>query len=292
MKSKGASGDGIAIRSMRRDDIAFAMEVKRLAGWNQTERDWAGYLQLEPGGCFVAEIAGEKAGTATAIGYDRRFGWVGMVLVHPTARRRGVGTRLLQHAVEYLRGRGIVGVKLDATPMGREVYLQRGFEDEYPVSRYEGRVPAAAETPGSAVQRLAERDLPELAATDAMAFGAERSRVLRVLSARDPELCFVHRVAGEAKGHLIARHGHEAVQVGPWVATEPDAARELWHAFLQRVPGERVLVDVPHPNGAAVELMREAGFVVQRGFTRMFLGENMHPGRPELIFGTSSAEKG
>lgn len=30
----------------------------------------------------------------------------------------------------------------------------------------------------------------------------------------------------------------------------------------------------------------------QRGFVRMYLGDNHRPGRPEFIYGTSGAEKG
>lgn len=283
----------VTIRPFRRDDISFAMEVKNLAGWNQTERDWEGYLSFEPDGCFIAEAGGRKVGTATTIRYADRFGWIGMVLVHPEARRLGIGTKLLHAAIAYLRRRGVNCVKLDATPVGRKVYAQIGFQDEYGISRYEGTAPVLAEAPASAaVQLLTEADLPKLVAADVRAFGAERERVMRSLSGRNPELCFVRREAGRVAGYLVARQGMEAVQVGPWIAENSTSAGELWRALLHRVRGDRVFVDVPHPNAAGTEIVRDAGFVVQRGFTRMFLGQNAHAGHPEWVFGTSSAEKG
>ncbi len=290
----------VTIRALRANDIPFAMEVKTLAGWNQTERDWLGYLEYEPAGCFLAEVGGRPAGTATSIAYGDRFGWVGMVLVHPEMRRSGIGTKLLRRAIEHLQQRGVHCVKLDATPMGRRVYLPMGFRDEYALSRYEGVGPGEVADTSAAVQFMTERDLPELVAFDARAFGAERRAVLRSMSGRNLEFCFVRREprgAGErgaspVSGYLIARHGQDAVQVGPWVANDAAGADELLRSFLRRVPGKRVFVDVPHPNAAGVALIERYGFKVQRGFARMFLGENAYPGKPEWVFGTSSAEKG
>ena len=51
------------IRRLVASDIPIAHELRRLAGWNQTERDWAGYLDFEPEGCFAAEIDGRVIGT-------------------------------------------------------------------------------------------------------------------------------------------------------------------------------------------------------------------------------------
>ena len=295
MNSTHSGYDEVVIRTMRSEDIPFAMEVKSFAGWNQTARDWAGYLEFEADGCFIAETRGRKVGTATAIDYDGRFGWIGMVLVHPEARRAGIGTKLLQRTIDYLRQRGVRCVKLDATPMGRNVYLPMGFQDEYEISRFEGTTSAivspAAGT-DTEVQPLTQRDLPELVTWDAEVFGAERERVLRSLSERNPELSYVLRTDGKVAGYIIARYGCDAVQVGPWAAECARAGERLWRTFLQRVPEQRVFVDVPHPNTASVSLMKGTGFTVQRGFTRMILGENAHRGNPDWVFGTSSAEKG
>jgi len=282
----------VTIRQLQAEDIPFAMEVKNLAGWNQTARDWTGYLEYEPDGCFIAEAGGRPVGTATAIRYGDRFGWIGMVLVHPDARRLGIGTLLLRRTIEYLQQRGVKCVKLDATPMGRKVYVPMGFRDEYELSRYEGNAPTTAAPTSAAVQFLTERDLEEVSVLDAEAFGAERMKVLQSMSARNPEFCFVRREDGKITGFLMARHGQNAVQIGPWIARDAAGADELLRAFWRRVPGKRVFVDVPHPNAAGIALMVRDGFTVQRGYARMFLGENTHPGRPESVFGTSSAEKG
>lgn len=278
---------------MEKTDVALAMELKNIAGWNQTEKDWLGYLEFEPEGCFVAEVAGKRMGTATSIAYGNRFGWIGMVLVHPDARRLGLGSALLRRAIDYLQRRGVACVKLDATPMGRKVYVPLGFKDEYELSRYEGVAPRTEEATAAGVQFLTEGDLAAVVAFDAAAFGAERRAVIRSMSRRNLEYCFVARDdRGAVSGYLIARDGLNAVQLGPWIARDAVVADKLWRAFLRRVRGKRVFVDVPHPNAPACALVEAHGFKVQRGFVRMFLGENRHPGNPLQVFGTSSAEKG
>jgi GNAT superfamily N-acetyltransferase len=49
--------------------------------------------------------------------------WVGMVLTHPEYRRRGFARRLISHALEYARERGVMTLKLDATSAGRRLVL-------------------------------------------------------------------------------------------------------------------------------------------------------------------------
>src|SRR4026207_211783 len=93
---------GVEIRLLRESDIAAAMELKRLAGWNQTESDWRTLLQLEPNGCFAAVLDDQLVGTTTTTSYGSELAWVGMVLVQPEKRRQGIATKLIGTALTYL----------------------------------------------------------------------------------------------------------------------------------------------------------------------------------------------
>lgn len=280
------------LRVMAEPDIAFAHQLREIAGWNQTVRDWRGYLGYDPQGCFVAEVDGKPAGTATTIHYGDRFGWIGMVLVHPDFRRHGIGTQLLSRAIGRLQECGVRSIKLDATPMGKKVYVPLGFVDEYELSRYDGIAPAGEPALAASTDALSKANFEDVVRLDAEAFGAERRAVLTSLAHRNPELCFAVCSARELGGFLIAREGTNAVQIGPWIARNADSAAQLLHAFFQRARGRRVFVDVVAPNAPANALMRAQGFGVQRTLTRMYLGENAHPGDPALVFGISSPEKG
>jgi len=281
----------VRLRVLTPDDIPFAAALNAQIGWNQTQKDWRGYLEFAPGGCFLAEVEGVPVGTATTLSYEGSVGWIGMVLVDGNHRRLGIGTTLLQHCIRYLTQQGISSIKLDATPMGRKVYLPLGFRDEYDVSRYEGLAPAVSPV-DVAVEPLTHDLLSAVAAFDRSAFGSKRVDVLRSLSVRDQGYSLVVKEGGQIFGYLIAREGREAVQVGPCVAKDAVTARALLWTLLSKVVGRRVFLDVPAPNGAAVEAVTQLGFKVQRGFSRMYLGNNPRPGQPEMIFATSGAEKG
>src|SRR5262245_24795116 len=108
------------------------------AGWNQTPADVRRLLALGAGGCFAAWDAGRGVGTTTTTTYGAELAWVGMVLVDPACRRRGVATALVGAALDYLRRRDVSTVKLDATPAGRPVYERLGFVPEGRLERWLG----------------------------------------------------------------------------------------------------------------------------------------------------------
>ena len=284
-------------RALRPADIPDAFNLSRIAGWNQTEADWLGYLDFDPAGCLAVLIDGQLAGTATSIRYGGAFGWIGMILVHPAHRRLGLGSGLLKRTIQYLSDEEARGIRLDATAVGRKVYLPLGFRDEYDVTRFEGSAPGMpaepvpASSPGGA-DKMHGGDLAQIAEWDAQAFGADRSGVLASLGRRDPELCFVVRNSAGISGYLIAREGREAIQLGPFVAGSSAKAEQLLGALFRAAPGRRIFVDVPAPNKEGGAIIMRHGFTPQRLFTRMILGESVPSGRIGLVYGTSGAEKG
>ncbi len=285
MKEEG----DLPIRRMVVPDIPAGMRLRELAGWNQTEQDWRRFLEFEPDGCFVAFRNGTVCGTVATLAYERRFGWVSMVLVDPDYRRLGIGTRLLERGIAYLEGSGVETVKLDATPMGRTVYVQRGFVDEYEIERWEGIAPSC-ESPG--LKQISAQDLAGVCEHDRRIFGADRARLLTSLWEENPRYSAVVYAAGGVAGYVFGRAGANAHYIGPWVAQHADAAEKLLREILNRIAGEKVFVDVCLVNSAARDLVKAAGFEFQRPLTRMFRGPNNYPGIPQWVCGIAGPELG
>jgi len=280
-----------SIRVLVEPDLGFAHELSRLAGWNQTRRDWERFLALAPEGCFLAECEGEPAGTATTTAYGGGLAWIGMVLVHPDFRRRGLGTALLRRAIDHLRlERGIACVRLDATPEGRPLYEGLGFRAEWSLSRW--RRPALASEGAGDVEaggsphpaRMPEPpSAPDEAglALDREVFGADRGELLRSLARGS-----IHG-ATEGDGSFgYVREGQRALYLGPVTAAAETAGLELVRDLVARCPGDRELFwDLPDGNRAAARLAGTLGFEPVRTLTRMWLGEGPLEADPSRIFG-------
>ena len=283
-------GKSLRIRQMTSEDVATGMRFKTLAGWNQVEGDWQRFLALSPRGCFVAEIGGEPAGTVVTVTFDGVCGWVAMVLVPPERRRQGIGTAMLRHGIAHLQSTGVDTIKLDATPMGRQVYVPLGFRDEYELERREGVGKACGWT---SVREMRHTDLAEVFAFDTPRFGVCREGLLRYLYRDSGGLCGVYRGEGSAvQGFVMVRPGSNAFQIGPLAAVHERAGRSLFCWALDRLAGEPVFFDVPLENPHGTGLAEEFGFSVQRGFTRMFLGKDPYGGFPRQVYATSGPEKG
>ena len=276
----------LTIRVMTESDVAFGMALKSAAGWNQVESDWVRFLRCEPEGCFVAEWEGEAAGTATALTYGDRFGWVGMVLVREDFRRRGIGRALLQRAIAHVEAR-CATVKLDATAEGKRLYDTMGFGDEYPVERWYGLARRREDT---GVRQLAGGG-GEWAGEglEAQAFGADRSVWVRALM-RDGRAFALP--ARRSEGYAVLHPGTKAWHLGPVVAADPDLAERLIAAALSGIEGEPLFLDVVTANPSAVAVAEACGLARQREWVRMARGPNDHPGRPALVYGTSGPETG
>jgi GNAT superfamily N-acetyltransferase len=282
----------IRIRPLEFSDIIFADAIRAAAGWNQTPQDWQRFLTLSPEGCFLAECDGSKAGTATTLIYGGEVGWIGMVLVHPDFRRRGIGTALLTHCIEYLRSKAIRSIKLDATPAGREVYLRLGFKDEWALSRWSGVAAGSATTPTSRVREFAASDMPEMERLDVASFGIDRRELLQALTI-DPVLTLaVEDENGVLAGYGLARQGSRRIYLGPMAAYSPKAGITLVRAMMDRLHPTEVYWDIPDGNRAATALAAKLGFRVERALTRMVLGENAPQGDAAKQFAIAGPELG
>jgi ribosomal protein S18 acetylase RimI-like enzyme len=69
------------------------------------------YLKRNPTSCFIALEGGEITGTIIA-GHDGRRGVIYHMAVKPQYRRRGIGKKLVDAALDALRTEGITKVML------------------------------------------------------------------------------------------------------------------------------------------------------------------------------------
>ncbi len=279
----------IKYRTMKPDDIPEGLKLCRKAKWNQLEPDWQIFLQHSPGACMVATFQDQIVGTVTTIRYGHSFSWIGMVLVDPDFRRKGIGQQLLQEALQLLQSEETV--KLDATPAGREVYLKLNFVDEYPLSRMNMLHADEIFHPTTA-RAIHKEDLPNLIEFDSKIFGANRASLLNWMWEKAPQFAFLIEAENEIKGYSMGRYGHDFMHIGPIIAENTSVAKNLVIAALSKCAGSPVILDVLHFEPEWLGLLKEIGFTEQRNFIRMFRGTNRFRGVPENQFAIIGPEFG
>lgn len=281
----------ITYRTMRPEDIPAGISLCRLAGWNQLARDWELFLKTSADGCRVGvDEAGLVKGTVTTISYQDHFTWIGMVLVHPDMQRKGIGTQLLQVALQLTNQSETA--KLDATPAGREVYLKLNFEEEYPISRMHIGFHSIENLSVSEARPVLVSDIPKILKIDREVFGGDRHPVLESNMTAAPQYALVVEKNGKITGYCFGRPGYNFNHIGPVIADDFSTAAHLLSAALQHGEGKPTVIDVLHHTSEWMKFISSLGFVLLRPLIRMYRGSNSYPGLPEKQFAILGPEFG
>ena len=276
------------IRRLTATNLPFVLRLCAQAGWNQTEADLRRFLVLSRGSSFLAELAGEPAGTVCTFIFGSTA-WIALMLVEESLRGRGIGKALMQHALAHLDENRVDRIRLDATPQGRPLYETLGFIAEYNVLRYAGELTRVEPSPTSKfIVEPAQGRLEQVRRLDTAATAADRSALLRELYRSRARFRMIER-AGQVEGYVSYRPGARAWHIGPCVASDSGGLLLDW-AF-DCTQEMSVYIDIPENNRASIVAAEARGLRVQRTLTRMCRGP-CPAERTEMLWASSGPEKG
>ena len=251
------------------------------SGWNQTPQDWA-IFSREGTVCVARDAQGRIVASGAVLPHGAEVAWISMILVAANLRGQGLGSAVFSHCLGLIKAAGRTAY-LDATPDGGRIYSKVGFSPVYWLTRW-GReaspeaVPAArnAELPG----------VETLVALDAQALGTPRRGMLANFLARPDTAC-----VQSTQGFAIMRRGRIAHQIGPLLAPDEVSAAELMKRAVQGLAG-KVVIDVLDERVLLNQHLRDTGFMPQRGFVRMMLGNQPLRGQVHFIHAIAGPEFG
>lgn len=277
----------ISIRSITEADLDAADVVLEAAygpsGGRRKER-MRRYLSLQPDGWLLALLDDVVVGTVGAIDYGP-FAYIGLMAVHPSALRRGIGLMLMQRLLAWLDARGCPFSLLDATDVGAPLYAKLGFVEDEKTAMFRRDDRALELRQAERVRRLRADDLPALVEFDAPIFGARRPTVFASYFASDPTRALVaHDAAGQISGCLFA----QSHMLGPWVARTPADAEALLATALTLSYDDAPGVIFPASNTEAARLLLRHGFTPQRELSHMRRGGTAAPGQRSQIYAQAS----
>jgi ribosomal protein S18 acetylase RimI-like enzyme len=275
-------------RTMTRDEVALAIEWAAQEGWNPGLHDAASFHAADPQGFFVGELDGEPVASISVVKYGAAFAFLGLYIVRPDFRGRGLGWRLWQHGMASAAGRQ---VGLDGVVAQQDNYRQSGFELAWRNVRYQGEGGMAVPRDSRLVD-LATLPFETVQAYDQPFFPADRSEFLRVWLAQDDAAAIGWMEGGSLQGYGVIRRCRSGWKIGPLFADTEAIAEALYVALASHAaPGEAVFLDIPELNAGALALTQRHGMGMVFETARMYTGT-----APEVpmgrVYGITSFELG
>jgi GNAT superfamily N-acetyltransferase len=276
------------VKPMRASDFPFATKLANTVDWNMATEDFQFMTNLEPAGCFVAFHGRERVGISTSVSFGK-VGWFGNLIVKEEYRNLGVGTLLVNHAVSYLKSRGVETIGLYAYPNLTRFYSNLGFrlDEDFSV--------LCAETLGSltsqalpSVRKPQTRAIEEL---DNRCFGGDRKKLLESIIFEEGNLSYFKSEGNEMVGYVAATVYQKMAWVGPLICREGkvDVAVALLRAVLANLAGKSVYTVLPKKETILVNMLFSAGFKKDFSVSRMFLGQAV---AKNCIYMAESLERG
>jgi GNAT superfamily N-acetyltransferase len=282
--------DGFSIGPMRAAEVPLLDEMAAAEGWNPGLADIGIAWDIDPEAFIALRRGDELVGGGTIFSYSGGFGFMGLFIVLPEFRGAGLGTVLWHHRLDRLRQRLNPGaaIGMDGVLAMVPFYERGGFKLAWRDLRFEGPAQGAH---GPAVLTLAQIDFNELDRYDQRHVPTPRTRFLERWVNQPGAGVAALREGGALVGYGVVRPCRVGHKIGPVFADRPDLAETLVRSLMATVEGQRVQLDVPQANAAAVDMAQRLGLVEAFGCARLFCGAQ--PQLPvDAIFGVTSFEFG
>ena len=274
--------------TMKPSDFYFAVNLANTMSWNMADQDFEFMLRLEPQGCFVLFDGSKRVGISTCISYGK-VGWFGNLIVKENYRRKGAGSILLKHSIEYLKSKNVETIGLYAYPSLVRFYEKLGFNFDAEFAVLKGQ---AVNSTGIEVSRLASiDDIPAIISLDSLCFGADRKKLLKPLLSETNNLCYVSTDERGIVGYAIAKVYNEMAEIGPLVCKETfsNNAMLLIRTILSKLKRLDVSIYLPRKEATVLAWLLDAGFHEDFQLARMLSGR---PVANNCIYLAESLERG
>ncbi|QGM98644.1 GNAT family N-acetyltransferase [Methylocystis parvus] len=280
---------GVSFAAMTLEEIAELGAWAAGEGWNPGRNDLSIAHGVDPD-AFIALREGETlVGGGSVFSYGGRFGFLGLFIMRREYRNRGLGGALWRHLIARSKERvreGAVG--LDGVFAMIPYYEKSGFRQAYRHIRFQG---VAAGAPDAGVMRDVGDFLADILVYDRPLFPAPREKFLARWVAQPGAHVAGLYEKGKLAGYGVARPCLTGYKIGPLAANDPLTAHRLLSDLMARVASERIQIDMPDVNVAAMALAERFGFKQVFGCVRMYGGPA--PDLPvDRIFGVTSLEFG
>jgi GNAT superfamily N-acetyltransferase len=278
----------LEIRQADLAGVALLLQWAKAEGWNPGTDDAAPFHAADPQGFLLGVHNNEIVSGISVISSGPHFGFLGLYIVKPEHRGKGLGWQTWKAGLAYLGDRTI---GLDGVVAQQANYARSGFSFAHRSIRFAGTARSTFK-PRADVQQITPADIPDIIAFDAACYGASRPKFLgQWLNGLGQRHAFMIKTGERVSGYGVFRRSNEGYKIGPLFAENEGAAESLFHAMIGLAGDETIFIDMPEPNVAGIRIMERVGFSPVFETARMYRGTA--PSLPlQSIYGITSFELG
>lgn len=286
LRIENYSAEIVPVTPQRRD---LLHELTVSVGWPHRTDDLDLLISLGDGYIALDEI-GRPLGSAMHFPMGDDFAMLGMMVTPPRLQARGAGRWLLRRIMRDCAGRDL---RLSATRSGFWLYESAGFIPVGQIQQHQGiarAFPAQEPLPDVELAALSSDHGDEIKRLDALAFGADRGRMLDALTGISGGVVALR--AGRACGFALMRRFGKGRVIGPVVAQTEQMAMRLVAPLIREAEGTFLRLDTPAGGGALAGFLALAGLDLFDTTTEMRIGPQRRAGEGAVTFGLAAHSLG
>jgi GNAT superfamily N-acetyltransferase len=127
--------DDITITNLQLPDMVLPVELASREQWNPGRDDGEFLFRADSKGFFAAVKGNQVLGTIASVKYENNTGFIGLHIVLPEHRNKGVGENLLKTAVDKSKD---LDIGINCKPDQIKYYERFGFKPAFKIYCYEG----------------------------------------------------------------------------------------------------------------------------------------------------------
>ncbi|MFX0061192.1 MAG: GNAT family N-acetyltransferase [Candidatus Hermodarchaeota archaeon] len=266
-------------------DRTILREMDEVVDWNISAHPLANLVDIARGGAFVARYQEINVGMVYAFPYEGNIGWIGFLVVKPPYRNQGIGTALMNKAIDFLHQKKYSSIGLYATEEGASLYQKLGFFKILTSWRFtiEGveeleklKSKLKVDSSSSEIVDFSQVNhilFDEIVSLDAEIFGANRRLIFENRLKMDPWHCTCilkgHSLEAFGMWRLIDNHGF----IGPVMGSKSSVFRVLLpRIFLELIALSASTLYLGTDSSEMASWLASLGFKTSERPLLMFLG--------------------
>ncbi len=261
---------------MTESDVPFAIGLTGKEKWSNTNNDFERLIRLNPIGNFVAMEGEIRVGIITTAIFGK-LAFMGNLITARKYRGHGIGRRLIERALSFLKKHHLSAIELDGDFPAVELYRKLGFRDKYFSLRFHRR---AANSQLSRRKISADFIAPEVIAQfDKRMTGLVRNRFIREFADFHNGHVYVNNSdkSGGIEAYSIVRESDDhKFLIGPTISKTPQKASILMESIIDDYCSYSIFAGVPEINRPAVDIMLKNGFCYGVPSLRMYMGDKLN----------------